>query len=167
MFFMPIKINGALKMFLNVSSKIMLKSCMWYVNQTRTRWGAGICLGDGGSHSALCPLPMWRGQMTVSNMPGFLTGEMKMLLPSSQLGEDTDEMVLVGEPGAAAHTWPTSGPWSAFVDEVEWNHQGAHHVQVCVTTSTWRWQSWVVVPEMIQKDDDPKDDLKYFLSGPL
>ena len=106
MFFMPIKINGALKMFINVSSKIMLKSCMWYVNQTRTRWGAGICLGDGGSHSALCPLPMWCGQMTVSNVPGFLTGEMKMLLPSSQLRADTNEMVLVGKPGAAAHTWP-------------------------------------------------------------
>ena len=76
-------------------------------------------------------------------------------------------MVLVGKPGAAAHTWPTPGPWSAFVFEVEWNHQGAHHVQICVTTSTWRWQSWVVVPEMIQKDDEPKDDLKYLLSGPL
>jgi len=59
MFFMHIKINRALKLFINVSYKIILSSSMGYVDQTWTRrWGAGICLGDGRSHSAFRLLPV-------------------------------------------------------------------------------------------------------------
>ena len=48
MFFMHIKINGALKLFINVSSKIILSSSMGYVDQTLTRWEQAFALVMAG-----------------------------------------------------------------------------------------------------------------------
>ena len=126
-----------------------------------------IRLGPGGSRHlpwwwrvSLCPLSAshvtWTND-TVSEVPGFLTGEMKMLPPSSQPCEDADEMMLVGKPGAAAHTWPMvcfrgwswmeppRCPWCARLC-------GHFHLTKAELSGCAR--------------DDPKS-LKYLLSGPL
>lgn len=149
MFFMHIKINGLLNCFINVSSKIILSSSMGYVDQTLTRWEQAFALVMAG---LLCPLSASHvadGQATQSlTMPGFLTGEWRCSHRSSQPCEDADEMVLVGKPGQQ----PTPGlPSLLSWMKLNGTTRVPMTMHVCMAPFIWRRQSWVVVPEMIQK----------------